>query len=418
MMKENIKSVGADASVRPTSKTRQNKGITLIALVITIIVMLILVAVTINMAVNGGLFSYAGKAVGETQNAMDVEQELANGKIQVDGKWYGSIEDYIAGKELVLSYDETEKDANGMLTANATYESDGYIAVIPKGFKISDIKEEQTIENGLVIQDEDENEFVWIPVKKAIVTESEIEQIKEDSNDAEITDLEAVQTLVDSGIIPMAVQAGTDYKGLLYYFQGTDTLTLKVQNWETSYYTEPTNLSDSFDNSTNVTDWTSNLYQNAYNKTVKSVSENGGFYVGRYEISLYTDTENTSIKYAQSKKEQTPLVNTTWYEMYKYEKAYAQNNSNLGVTSEMIWGSQWDQMMLFVNGKYDGAETPEKFYIHIYGSRNSDIDSLSETGTNIKDKVANIFDLEGGAHEWTQEARIYGNSRSYRGRFL
>ena len=95
MMKENIKSVGADASVRPTPKARQNKGITLIALVITIIVMLILVAVTISMAINGGLFDYAGKAVGETQNAIDEEQKLAEGKIKIGETWYNSIDEYI-----------------------------------------------------------------------------------------------------------------------------------------------------------------------------------------------------------------------------------------------------------------------------------------------------------------------------------
>lgn len=55
-----------------------NKGITLIALVITIIVMLILVAVTITMAINGGLFNYAGKAATKTNEAIANEQELAN----------------------------------------------------------------------------------------------------------------------------------------------------------------------------------------------------------------------------------------------------------------------------------------------------------------------------------------------------
>ena len=45
---------------------RKNDGITLIALVITIIVMLILATVSIRIAVNGGLFGYAGKAVSET----------------------------------------------------------------------------------------------------------------------------------------------------------------------------------------------------------------------------------------------------------------------------------------------------------------------------------------------------------------
>lgn len=99
----------------------KNNGITLIALVITIIVMLILVAVTISMAVNGGLFDYAGKAVGETQNTINEEQQIADGKIQVDGKWYASIEDYIAGKEIkepliITSETEgvvyTDKDGN------------------------------------------------------------------------------------------------------------------------------------------------------------------------------------------------------------------------------------------------------------------------------------------------------------------
>ena len=53
-------------------------GITLIALVITIIVMLILVAVTINMAVNGGLFGYAGNATSQTKLAKEDEQNYTN----------------------------------------------------------------------------------------------------------------------------------------------------------------------------------------------------------------------------------------------------------------------------------------------------------------------------------------------------
>lgn len=76
-------------------KNKKNNGITLIALVITIIVMLILVGVTVSMAVNGGLLGYAGKAVGDTENERDKEKELANGKIKVDGKWYASIDDYL-----------------------------------------------------------------------------------------------------------------------------------------------------------------------------------------------------------------------------------------------------------------------------------------------------------------------------------
>ena len=81
--------------MKETKEIRTNKGITLIALVITIIVMLILVGVTISMAVNGGLFDYAGKATGETKNALNAEQGLAKGGIEVDGTWYNSIDEYL-----------------------------------------------------------------------------------------------------------------------------------------------------------------------------------------------------------------------------------------------------------------------------------------------------------------------------------
>lgn len=64
---------------------KSQKGITLIALVITIIVMLILVAVSITMAVNGGLFNYAGKATQDTQNAINDEKDLGSGSVSVNG---------------------------------------------------------------------------------------------------------------------------------------------------------------------------------------------------------------------------------------------------------------------------------------------------------------------------------------------
>ena len=80
--KSNANAVGADDPVCPLFEeptqnknlisnlqplTSDYKGITLIALIITIIVMLILVGVTINVALNGGLFSKAESAVTQTK---------------------------------------------------------------------------------------------------------------------------------------------------------------------------------------------------------------------------------------------------------------------------------------------------------------------------------------------------------------
>ena len=67
---------------------KENKGITLIALVITIIVMLILVGVTISVSLKGGLFSRANEATTQIQIAQEREQLLTAtlGVIGIDGK--------------------------------------------------------------------------------------------------------------------------------------------------------------------------------------------------------------------------------------------------------------------------------------------------------------------------------------------
>lgn len=52
---------------------KEQKGITLVALVITIIVMLILVAVSVTVALNGGLFDKAREAKTGYENAQAEE---------------------------------------------------------------------------------------------------------------------------------------------------------------------------------------------------------------------------------------------------------------------------------------------------------------------------------------------------------
>ncbi len=55
---------------------KEEKGITLIALVITIIVMLILVIVTISVAFQTQLFDKAGEGAQKWKNAQDTENNL------------------------------------------------------------------------------------------------------------------------------------------------------------------------------------------------------------------------------------------------------------------------------------------------------------------------------------------------------
>ena len=76
----------------------KTKGITLVALIITIIVMLILVGVSVQVVINSDL-------IGTVQNAADrtetqyLEESKAGSLIEVEGKKYLSMEDYMAGIE-------------------------------------------------------------------------------------------------------------------------------------------------------------------------------------------------------------------------------------------------------------------------------------------------------------------------------
>ena len=114
-------------------KLKTQKGITLIALVITIIVMLILVAVTISMAINGGLFEKAGKATGDTRNAMNAEQALASGQITIGGITYASIDDYLAGNPLAEHNWTRTGDTFTCSHCNATYEMGQLVEYTAKG---------------------------------------------------------------------------------------------------------------------------------------------------------------------------------------------------------------------------------------------------------------------------------------------
>lgn len=71
------------------------KGITLVALVITIIVMLILVGVSVTIALNGGLFDTANSAKNQTGAALTQENDLDAGKVNVDNQIFNNAQEYV-----------------------------------------------------------------------------------------------------------------------------------------------------------------------------------------------------------------------------------------------------------------------------------------------------------------------------------
>jgi hypothetical protein len=116
---------------------KNKKGITLIALVITIIVLFILSGVSLNiMSGSDGLIGRAKRVKKAAQNAEDDETR----KIAIAS---------------ALSH-----------TVNTEFiDENGDKAIIPAGFTRTGVKGENTVRDGLVITDAEQNEFVWIPVK-------------------------------------------------------------------------------------------------------------------------------------------------------------------------------------------------------------------------------------------------------------
>ncbi len=74
---------------------KEQKGITLVALVITIIVMIILVGVSVTIALQGGLFSESKNAAEDFSEAAEEEYELSSGQVNVDGNMMNITDYYI-----------------------------------------------------------------------------------------------------------------------------------------------------------------------------------------------------------------------------------------------------------------------------------------------------------------------------------
>ena len=94
---------------------KRNKGITLIALIITIIVMLILVAVSVNVLIKSNLIGTAENTVDKYKTAS--EEEAKGGTIEINGKKYASIEEYIKEKEGITEIHNWERTGDD-LTCN------------------------------------------------------------------------------------------------------------------------------------------------------------------------------------------------------------------------------------------------------------------------------------------------------------
>ena len=211
------------------NQKKKQSGITLIALVITVIVLLILAGVTISaLSGQNGILQNALKAKEETEKAERKEQEEIQ-KLEMEmASENGEIYDY----EYVNNEGKT------------------VTVPIPSGFTVSEVEGEKTIEEGFVIKDSRGNEYVWIPC----------------TTDEASTELKYQRTLWS-----VEDDGGTR----------SEKDELELTNGDITY------IQTDLDNGIN--EETSQEIVNQINAEKASIEKYGGFYIGRYEVGNESD---------------------------------------------------------------------------------------------------------------------------------
>ena len=387
---------------------KKNKGITLVALVVTIVVLLILAGVSINLVLgNNGIIARAKDA--ETKSAEASQNDL---------------------KGMNSLIEQMESTLNG--SGNGGKTEPETVPYLPSDDFHYDTS--TSIDTGLVIKDGKENEYVWVVVPRTTAVYKTTGLGKTTFTDADYTSIEN-----DLKEYTKTYRNGTEHSDTWY----ADN---KTEGW----------LSEA-------------EYKKLKNSMLKSVYENGGFYVGRYEagIDTTTGTNRTSTGPTNSDGKYTiegmpvPVTKADAYPYTYVTRTQAQNLASKvnaeTKTSSLMFGVQWDLVLAFMskdttkvnqenlkelildsttignyyNSTFQLSQTGQ-YAVYSNGSLSSTwnpsttsttnfVDSsrnkiaqsshgngiLVTTGTSEKNKVMNIYDVAGNVWEWTLEKPFY-----------
>ena len=372
-------------------------------MVVTIVVLLILAGVTISLLLDeNGIIKKSKDARREYGQAKANEQEdLSN---------LSDMIDEATGKVAKI-------DVNAKASKNGTIngeEGNSNNPTIPKGYIPIDTAtstwgdgstapSQDSVKHGLVIKDEKNNEWVWVPVDKATLA-----TMYEESSDEKTLCGTTGETAVKTKLYSKSITIGTD----------SNKKTISRTTPGKTSYREPDLLVGSgteYDASdtyckiilgeTGTKEQLAQLFVDEYKAMIESVSKYGGFYIGRYELSR-----------EGVKKDKATLTNTNWYNLYKKCKEL---NASDKVETRMIWGCQWDVTMNWLISS--GAKTSNEVnkdssswgnYNNTSVKANDGTTVLKANGTSAKLNTGkttftmanNIYDLAGNCLEWTQEA--------------
>ena len=392
------------------NRLKSSQGITLIALVVTIVILLILSGVTINMLLGeNGIIRTAQEAKNTWEDAITNEQEeiqnlvneLNNIMNEEGGSGGEEPEDPNKGpngKPLVETATEIQTESN--LEAEDEY---GNPVTVPKGFKVV-TSEATTVPEGIVIEDgtgtetTTGNQFVWIPVGT----------VHKDSNPANDVTIKLGRYTFDetngTPTMQQAAFAGDNESNPDQSYASDPPVTIESRYQELTTYREGT-PSDGLDGL--------NATAKNLKAFVESVADNGGYYIARYEASYGGGSSTADWKPLSkvstgtprgSGQSSTPLTQgMLWNYVTQLDASkisqnmYSAGDTTVGVESDLVNSYAWDTAIVFIqsmneaNSNYANSGRDE--------TGNTSLMNTGETG----DKVCNIFDMAANVGEWTTE---------------
>ncbi len=406
-----------------TKAFKSTKGITLIALVVTIIVLLILAGVSIAMLTgNNGVLTQAKSAKERTGEKGEQERvnlaassamTLGMGTITTENLNKAIQDEFGAGKSVTGTgpwtyqgeYKSYQIEKSGALkeiakagtkvttvnygensTAQATADGAGNVFAKPNDATYV----EGTVDTGVVIKDKNNNEWVWVPVDDA--TLASMYQTAEGTalaGTTGVTTNKYSKGNIIKGIDRGAPNSTSCREPDILEYKYTDDMEAQWVFTATGDKTALKVMAES-------------LVQD-YSEMIESVAKYKGFYIGRYELS--TKTEN-GVTVGIEQKDRASQTNKSWYELYKYSKNIAGSEN---MQTRMIWGCQWDVTCKWLEehnydinnsiswGNYKDSVLPANGGNYEQGNKKN-------TGSNENWKANNIYDLAGNCYEWTQEA--------------
>ena len=373
---------------------KKENGITLVALVVTIVVLIIIAGVTLSLTIgNGGIMKRAKTAVNDYAS-QDTKEE----------KHFNDLADWVdkngRENEYIKVPVNTKTEENGTINGKKPGTNN---PVIPGGYTPIDAGDakwgngssaptQDSVDHGLVIKDDSNNEWVWIPVEASVLS-----SMYETSNDG----------IALSGDIGVTTKM---YTNSVTIGRTGDTKTLSRSTPNTTGWREP-DLITTYDKDEayyktilgyDTPKTMAGAFTTDYANMIASIEKYGGFYIGRYEVS------NEGVQ-----KGKATVIGKNWYELYK---KCTMLNASEKVESKMIWGIQWDLACDFISKKGEQKSITNSTTWGNY--KNSTGNAAVMDGTTQKygsDQVTgyseywkanNIYDLAGNCREWTQEAHV------------